>query len=56
MTSGIGIEWDDEVTRLEQLGARRLEGAPRSEHGTRWVVMAKPEGNEFCVCDAGQSG
>jgi predicted enzyme related to lactoylglutathione lyase len=56
MTSGIGIEWDDEVTRLEQLGARRLEGAPRSEHGTRWVVMADPEGNEFCVCDAGQSG
>jgi predicted enzyme related to lactoylglutathione lyase len=44
---------DDEVTRLEGLGAQRLED-PRSEHGTRWVVMADPEGNEFCVCDGGQ--
>jgi len=25
-----------------------------SEHGTTWVLMADPEGNEFCVCDAGQ--
>jgi pimeloyl-ACP methyl ester carboxylesterase len=24
------------------------------ELGNRWVVMADPEGNEFCVCDAGQ--
>jgi len=45
---------DDEVTRLEDLGARRLETEPRAEHGTRWVIMADPEGNEFCVCDAGQ--
>jgi predicted enzyme related to lactoylglutathione lyase len=43
-----------EVTRLEELGARRLETEPRAEHGTRWVIMADPEGNEFCVCDAGQ--
>ena len=45
---------DGEVRRLEELGARRLEDA-RVEHGTRWVVMADPEGNEFCVCDGGQS-
>jgi predicted enzyme related to lactoylglutathione lyase len=45
---------DGEVRRLEELGARRLEAA-RVEHGTRWVVMADPEGNEFCVCDGGQS-
>ena len=44
---------DDEVARLEELGARRA-GEPRTEHGTRWVVMTDPEGNEFCVCDAGQ--
>ena len=45
---------DREVTRLETLGARRVDG-PCSEHGTRWVVMADPEGNEFCVCDGGQT-
>ena len=35
-----------EVARLEGLGATRLDidlGDPR------WVVMADPEGNEFCV-------
>jgi predicted enzyme related to lactoylglutathione lyase len=47
---------DEEVARLERLGGRRLEAAPRSEHGTHWVVMADPEGNEYCVCDGGQSG
>jgi len=44
---------DDEATRLEGLGAQRLEMKSREEHGTRWFVMADPEGNEFCVCDAG---
>jgi predicted enzyme related to lactoylglutathione lyase len=44
---------DDEATRLESLGARRLEAGNRSEHGSNWVIMADPEGNEFCVCDAG---
>lgn len=42
-----------EAARLEQLGARRLEDQVRSEHGSSWVMMADPEGNEFCVCDAG---
>jgi hypothetical protein len=23
------------------------------EHGTTWIVMADPEGNEFCVCASG---
>jgi predicted enzyme related to lactoylglutathione lyase len=48
----LDIESDDvdgEVARLEGLGARRLED-PMEEHGSRWVVMADPEGNEFCVC------
>jgi predicted enzyme related to lactoylglutathione lyase len=45
---------DGEVRRLEALGARRLEPDDRTEHGSRWVVMADPEGNEFCVCDSGQ--
>jgi predicted enzyme related to lactoylglutathione lyase len=47
---------DAEVARLEALGARRLEADAIEEHGTRWVVMADPEGNEFCVCNAGESG
>jgi predicted enzyme related to lactoylglutathione lyase len=43
-----------EVARLERIGAQRVED-PRTEHGTTWVVMNDPEGNEFCVCDGGQS-
>lgn len=36
-----------EAARLEGLGARRLRKF--TQHGT-WIVMADPEGNEFCVC------
>ncbi|HET6693187.1 MAG TPA: VOC family protein [Pedococcus sp.] len=41
---------DDEVERLAGLGAERLADL-RDEHGpgTGWVVLADPEGNEFCV-------
>jgi predicted enzyme related to lactoylglutathione lyase len=35
-----------EVKRLEQLGARR---ADIGQQDVTWVVMADPEGNEFCV-------
>ncbi|GAA3466631.1 VOC family protein [Nonomuraea roseola] len=34
---------------LESLGARRLTSGQVEEHGHRWIVMADPEGNEFCV-------
>jgi len=44
---------EGEVERLEALGAKCLEAEARSEHGTNWVIMADPEGNEFCVCDGG---
>jgi predicted enzyme related to lactoylglutathione lyase len=44
---------DEEVERLERLGAHRIEPDAIEEHGSRWVVMTDPEGNEFCVCDAG---
>ena len=47
---------DAEVARLEALGAKRLEADAIEEHGNRWVVMADPGGNEFCVCNAGQHG
>lgn len=39
-----------EAERLVGLGARRTRAEPVVEHGTRWIVMADPEGNEFCVC------
>jgi predicted enzyme related to lactoylglutathione lyase len=45
---------DAEVTRLEGIGARRVESQARTEYGNRWVIMTDPEGNEFCVCDGGQ--
>ena len=42
-----------EAARLEGHGATRARPETRSEHGTTWIVMADPEGNEFCVCDGG---
>jgi len=44
---------DAEVARLESIGATRVEAEARTEHDSRWVVMADPEGNEFCVCGGG---
>lgn len=47
---------ESEAARLEKLGATRLRAAALTEHGSVWILMADPEGNEFCVCDTGQSG
>lgn len=42
-----GSSRDEEVERLEGLGARRIDiGQPDD---VSWVVMADPDGNEFCV-------
>ena len=38
---------DAEVARLESLGATRADIG--QEPDVTWVVMADPEGNEFCV-------
>jgi predicted enzyme related to lactoylglutathione lyase len=43
---------EPEVERLVTLGATRVSADVLSAHGHRWIVMADPEGNEFCVCDA----
>jgi predicted enzyme related to lactoylglutathione lyase len=40
-----------EAARLVALGAQRLEDSPSTEHGSTWITMADPDGNEFCVCD-----
>src|SRR5262249_28401672 len=37
---------DEEVRRLLDLGARRLDVG---QGDVSWVVLADPEGNEFCV-------
>jgi predicted enzyme related to lactoylglutathione lyase len=44
---------EQEVARLERLGAVRLTPVAREEFGQTWYVMADPEGNEFCVGRAG---
>jgi predicted enzyme related to lactoylglutathione lyase len=46
----VADEIEPEVARLESLGARRLHEGIRSVGETRWVTLADPEGNEFCVC------
>ena len=46
---------DVEVERLEALGATGVNDGAIEELGHRWLVMHDPEGNEFCVCNAGQS-
>lgn len=38
---------DDEVLRLQQLGARRVDIGQDEE--VSWIVMEDPVGNEFCV-------
>jgi hypothetical protein len=39
---------DQEVARLLELGATMVADHRRTD-GTGWVVLADPEGNEFCV-------
>jgi predicted enzyme related to lactoylglutathione lyase len=41
---------DAEVRRIEALGARRVSVGQGPE--VTWVVLADPEGNEFCVLRA----
>lgn len=44
--SPFGCSQEDEVTRLIGLGARR---ADVGQGECRWIVLADPEGNEFCL-------
>jgi Glyoxalase-like domain len=39
---------DDELRRLLDLGAREVDDLRRPD-GSGWVVLADPEGNEFCI-------
>lgn len=42
---------DAEVARLEALGATRVDIGQTGDE--TWVVLADPEGNEFCILRAG---
>jgi hypothetical protein len=44
--SPVGCDCVEEVARLETLGGTRID-IGQGEQG--WVVVADPEGNEFCV-------
>jgi predicted enzyme related to lactoylglutathione lyase len=41
-----------EVARLEKLGAKKIDIGQSAEPICTWVVMADPEGNEFCILSA----
>jgi hypothetical protein len=41
-----GCDQDEEVERILALGARRVD---IGQGEVPWVVLADPEGNEFCV-------
>jgi hypothetical protein len=43
----IGCDQDDEVERVIGLGARKIDIGQGTDK--TWVVLADPEGNEFCV-------
>lgn len=43
------VNQEEEVARLEKLGAKRIDIGQSAEPTCTWVVMADPEGNEFCI-------
>jgi catechol 2,3-dioxygenase-like lactoylglutathione lyase family enzyme len=45
----IDCSQEEEVRRLMELGAHPIDIGQR---GTSWIVMADPEGNEFCVMES----
>ena len=45
---------DEEVDRVLELGAS-LVADRRNADGSGWVVLADPEGNEFCVLSSRES-
>ena len=47
-----GDDIESEAGRMQSLGARRISAQPvTGSSGNRWIVMADPDGNEFCVCE-----
>jgi len=40
---------EDACASIEALGGRRISAEPFAEYTYRWLVMADPEDNEFCL-------
>ena len=51
--SPVGCDRDAEVERLVALGATHVDVGQGDQN---WVVLADPEGNEFCVLSARAGG
>ena len=45
-------DFDATLSRVEALGARRISDV-LTEEGMRWIVLADPQSNEFCICTRG---
>jgi hypothetical protein len=43
---------DAEVARFESRGATRVDIGQEGNPDVTWVVLADPEGNEFCILRA----
>jgi len=43
---------EQEVSRFERLGAVRVDVGQEGDPDVTWVVLADPEGNEFCILRA----
>jgi predicted enzyme related to lactoylglutathione lyase len=46
-------EIEQAASQLEAFGGTRISPGVLAEYNSHWIVMADPEGNEFCVCDLG---
>lgn len=44
---------DETIAALLARGASQIGGPQTGSDGGSWHILADPEGNEFCVCDAG---
>lgn len=40
-----------EARRICALGAQRIDVTPVEEAGNRWIRLADPEGNQFCIVE-----
>jgi predicted enzyme related to lactoylglutathione lyase len=40
---------EEACARVEELGGRRISAEPFAEYTYRWIVVADPEDNEFCL-------
>ena len=46
---------EEACAAVEALGGRRISAEPFAEYSYRWLVMADPEDNEFCLVIRGSA-